>query len=356
MSYKRVYILGAGSSIGHSQNKFPDIRHFFQYAHSAEINLARDYNELHDYVRRIFNKDIIEDLIDIEAVFTHLELDIEKSISPELKILRRSLLGLIKKLLTDLENSLSNEESEFHLFYNILNKNEKDTIITFNWDLLLDNIIGREDVLSNDSEKRTRWTHYNNFAWSLTAYREQNAWEGGVYFPYSEWVNKWPDSTVYNKGLFLKLHGSIDWFQCLNERCKAFGWLYPLLDYQDIHYCSWCDEDVGNVLIPPIMNKSIRGLLPIRRIWNTAIKELYTANEIIIWGYSLPQTDFYSLWLLRQFNRKLLKRVLVIDPIAFEGNGKEKLFKARISEPFSGCLGGSDIQYYRSFRNYLESL
>jgi hypothetical protein len=68
------------------------------------------------------------------------------------------------------------------------------------------------------------------------------------------------------------------------------------------------------MIIPPVLKKEYRQYPLIRRIWNIASKEIESADEIIIWGYSLPPTDFLVFGLLRQARDKSLKRLILINP------------------------------------------
>jgi len=92
-----------------------------------------------DPIRSSLKKDI-----NIEEVMTNLEIDIEKSDSYELIILRNKIISIIRNTLNKLSEKPFSEDSEYNLFYKMINNN--DTILTYNWDLLLDNVLGREIV------------------------------------------------------------------------------------------------------------------------------------------------------------------------------------------------------------------
>ena len=132
---------------------------------------------------------------------TNLEIDIEKSDSYELIILRYKIINIIQKTLNRLSEKPFNEDSEYNLFYKMINSN--DTILTYNWDLLLDNILDREIIVPDYSkidefEKKEKKQYLETWK-KLTGVRDLT-WEK-TDIPY---VN------YQSKGYYLKLHGSID--------------------------------------------------------------------------------------------------------------------------------------------------
>ena len=222
-----------------------------------------------------------------------------------------------------------------------------DTIITFNWDLLLDDVLGRGNSIAfaKSIPAGKQGSQYNQFVENLSAYSE---WlrAHSVTEPYS----KWPTDTGY----YLKLHGSIDWFYCSNESCHRYGNVFPLLDLTKDYYCSECHEPFSLLLIPPVLNKGYRKYPLIRRIWSLAAQELRSATEIIIWGYSLPPTDFHSLWLIRQGRAAPFKKLIIINPYVITKNKTFRTaFVNRFRDIFNGI--GAELLLYESFDDYRKS-
>lgn len=327
----KVYVLGSGSSIGHSNGLFPSIGKFFSCGSDFGVLQDDKYSGLRSYVKELIGQDIFRTQkdIDIEALMTHIEIDLERKNSPDLLKLRRDLLDLIRSVLIAGEERLPSPEGEYHAFFNVLDK--RDSIITFNWDLMLDNILGRSPILvknnSNDRRKASSpisATHYQQFINELSAIGEKT-WQGAfIREPYYDWNP--------NAGYYLKAHGSIDWFYCLNEGCRFFRKVFPLLEPMRTHYCSECHETLECLLIPPVLNKGYRTYPLIRRIWNMAAKVISSAEELVIWGYSLPPTDFYSAWLLRQCGRETLKTLAIVNPSVLTSN-RDKV-NAKFVKPF----------------------
>jgi len=76
-------------------------------------------------------------------------------------------------------------------------------------------------------------------------------------------------------------------------------------------------EDVEEtpVIVPPgLFKNEYQG--SISRVWQQAAKELEEAEEIIVIGYSLPDTDFFfrNLFALGTVGRKFIRRFAVVNP------------------------------------------
>lgn len=345
MGYKRVYVLGAGSSIGHSKGIFPSITKFFSSAKKFGLFSNDEFAELASYAKEVLGRDI-KHKINIEDLFTHIEIELERSSSSRLLEIRQELFDLIQRVLTTAEGNISDNNGEYQKFVSKLEK--KDTIITFNWDLLLDNALNRATILDKLAEPdRADVAHYWQFIWHFSGLGEGTWKHISVQEPYHDWD---PEN-----GYYLKAHGSIDWFYCLNESCRAFRKVFPRPDPAKTYYCGECHEPLECLLIPPVLNKGYRQYPLIRRIWNVAAKELSSANELIIWGYSLPPTDFYSSWLLRQSREAQPQSLVIINPSVLGGKKQVRLnssFVRRFYNIFRGKIAKESISLYESFEDY----
>jgi hypothetical protein len=356
MNHKRIYILGAGSSIGHSRGIFPSITKFFDMAKQLRLNSRGRFNKLENYVQNIMGKSIFDrrTKINIEDLFTHIEIEIERKSSWELSSwelleIRQQLFEIIQDVLLILESKLHDSTSELNNFQGMLS--QSDTIITFNWDLLLDNILKRETYLTDGNLKigTAPYDQYVNFILGLSALGEMTLAGSSIRKPYNVWKGE--------RGYYLKAHGSIDWFYCSNEGCRGFHKVFPLSDPISFHYCSECHERLDSLLIPPILNKGYRRYPLIRRIWNLAAKELSSVNELIIWGYSLPPTDFYSFWLIRQSRQSSNLSVNIINPeVLTKLKGEYRMnvkFVRKFYNIFRGKISKESISLYYSFGDYI---
>lgn len=111
--------------------------------------------------------------------------------------------------------------------------------------------------------------------------------------------------------LLLKLHGSMNWLKC--GRCGALL-LYEgrkavaELSYQNMGLrppsnefnCPICQaRQLRTLIIPPLLEKEMYGE-EFRYPWYLAERSIASADKVVIIGYSLPTTDFYSEFLLRK--------------------------------------------------------
>ena len=175
MRNKRLFILGAGASIAHTKGLFPSITDFFIKANELEIfsKEKHEFRELADYIQEFFGQNIFKKgvKINIETIFTHLEIQLERSSGGNLIGIREQLLNLIRLVLIELASKVQDKDGEYKKFAKQLK--ETDTIITFNWDLLLDDILNRKDMLKNKNfSKEYRPLQYRNFLRDLSALSE----------------------------------------------------------------------------------------------------------------------------------------------------------------------------------------
>lgn len=353
MNPKKVYILGAGSSIGHSEGAFPTINDFFARAYPF-IKNGDEFSTLALYIKENFAKDMLDEdcRLNIEDVLTHIEIEIERNPSIQGDNLRRQLLGIIDATLRRLEAEykLSGKRGEYHDFAGqISDRDNRDSIITFNWDLLLDNALGREPILKGVLIEETRGLlkeHYWNFISHFSGYGEQLVDGIQIKSPYRFWDKE---------GQHLKLHGSIDWFYCSNEGCRCFEKLFPIYGEDNrLYNCGECHGKLEMLIIPPVLNK-VYGKYPvINRMWNFAAKEISHADELIIWGYSLPATDFYASWLLRQARKGPLRKLAIINPDVVSKNGErlKREFVDKFYNLYRGKVPENEILLFESFEDY----
>lgn len=352
MNPKKVYILGAGSSIAHSEGLFPSINDFFARAYPF-IKNGDEFSTLALYIKENFAKNMLDEdcRLNIEDVLTHIEIEIERNPSIQGDNLRRQLLGIIDVTLRRLEAEykLSGKRGEYHDFADQIS--DRDSIITFNWDLLLDNALGREPILKGMLIEESRGLlkeHYWNFISHFSGYGEQLVDGIQIKSPYRSWDKK---------GQYLKLHGSIDWFYCSNEGCRCSQRLFPIYGEDNkLYNCGECHGKLELLMIPPVLNKVYVKYPVINRMWNLAAKEISDVNELIIWGYSLPLTDFYASWLLRRSRRGNINNLAIIDPGAYnKKDGIKPEFILRFYDIYMGKLSRENIYLYESFMDYISN-
>jgi hypothetical protein len=147
-----------------------------------------------------------------------------------------------------------------------------------------------------------------------------------------------------NKYRLLKLHGSINWGLC--KDCNKSGSNavslqevrpMPLAPGREVAPmtptgtrfkmqmmtevlpntpCNSCRKTdvLEPFVIPPTWSKAV-GNTPLKGIWAQAVKEIETAFQIVVIGYSMPQTDTFFQYLLTLglANNSRLNRVVVVN-------------------------------------------
>ena len=146
-----------------------------------------------------------------------------------------------------------------------------------------------------------------------------------------------------NRGVFLKLHGSLNWLVCPNPKCPLHGKARlavegkRLLRLLEMHKCPNCgNERCEPFIIPPTSNKVIRPETILHKLWLIARQKLASCRRIVFVGYSFPTTDFYSEWLFRQirFLEGSPPEIIVINP-AMKKKGSQ--VQRRYQRLFKGC-------------------
>ena len=155
----------------------------------------------------------------------------------------------------------------------------------------------------------------------------------------------------FEGGIFLKLHGSIDWFYCLNKGCRAYQKVFPMTDPSKDYFCSECYSSLQRLIVPPTLNKQFDKYSTVQVIWHSAGNEIKVANELIVWGYSLPPTDFYASWLLRQARVAPLKKLTIINPEVTKDG-----FVSRFYEFFRDLIPDSEVYRFEGFDQYYQNV
>lgn len=351
----RVFVLGAGASYGDSLEPTggakqtrkapgsppPLIAGFFRRSLYQALGYdpsqaEADYEEVFRYARNTLG--IHDQLgegkwesLDLEDLFTSIEVHREFS-APEsdefgrLLVIRNKLARYVQRILGFCTSGTFGKHSR-----SLVSKlTMEDSVITFNYDLLID-----QEFYRLEPTGKGEFAHYENFQ-SIVLGAEA----GGLLGPSGA------------EGLYLKLHGSLNWSRCTNPSCPRSSALIIDRDVPAIldlrmgigeRRCSVCDGELAPLLIPPLVDKPIVENPAIRASWGLARKRLTQASTVVVIGYSAPPTDFRSKWLLRStVGARKDVQVIVVDP----ANGKDE-FKARLETVFP--LGYDD-----NFKHFCE--
>jgi hypothetical protein len=172
----------------------------------------------------------------------------------------------------------------------------------------------------------------------------------------------------------LKLHGSLNWFKC--SACgKPVPWTlrdywtnrYPSLYEGEItiemsqrlnefKHCANAPSPKSAYVVPPTWNKS-QYHAELESVWAAAARELSNAVNIVVCGYSLPQSDhfFRQLYALGTISDRRIRNFRVFDPdenvknrfISLLGQAAIERFDYRPSH-FDGNLFGAVWQLLES--------
>jgi hypothetical protein len=275
----------------------------------------KDFKQIFDYVRESFG--ISEHAgqgkwadLNIEEVFTSVELDREfmgreGDAWAKATVTRNDLvryLGRVISYCTQGKRGLS-----YGKIKSFTDAHPDVSVLTFNWDLLLDQEFMERVGLGWGISAGP----YSNF--DTIVMGGEAALTGGF--------GRWP--------LYLKLHGSLNWLQCMNPTCPGASRISILADTQlclvramgfpgsGTVLCNQCGSEMGLLLVPPVLKKPLSEKGVIRAAWGQATHRLGLARKVVIIGFSASPTDFHASWLLRSTlggKPKHATEVFVVNP------------------------------------------
>ncbi len=316
-----VFVLGAGFS---RPGGIPVLNEFFDEVkkHINEVNSDKERKRF-EYTLKLENYIIqnkIKERPDMESAFVFID-DLQKEKIQKLpgfeitvEELRRHFLYTIFRTFSlcwihdsppyGRGNKYKDKGKEFvikHLYKNyifsLLRTNA--TVITFNYDLIIDNLLMMNDIVPKYSNNRVEYLNKKDIE------------------------DKGHNLEFSNNFKLLKLHGSLNWFIC--NKCKR---IYIKIDVEDNYSTNGddytatsgdickCGQRMDFIIIPPAGGKS-KPEKPefLNNAWTIAEEELKTANEITFIGYSFPHTDENIRESFQKLinENSLLKRVRVIN-------------------------------------------
>ena len=197
---------------------------------------------------------------------------------------------------------------------------KRDVILSFNWDTIAESSLEflNHPILQNYLEIT------KTFNFRVNDFNEEN-------------------------GIFLKLHGSVNWKFCSNKKCQKRNKTFLNENFLT-EKCS-CNEKLNTLIIPPTSNKDIIHKDSFfNKMWKVAAGKVTEADEIIFIGYSFPVTDYYSDWLFRQVNfaRNRNIKITIINPKAVK---KNSVLRKKCENLFKGLR----IEVYENLEQYLAT-
>jgi hypothetical protein len=356
MEHKTVLIVGAGiTRASHKPSlRIPDLpppldRDFFRITSKLH---STDYREFVSNLKRVYWHDFDNLLSSLELTFSTIwEKAIEipdwrgsqKNPHSDLAI---KLVELIRRVLAQTSNEMDvSENSEIYrlfrgeIFFGDL------TIITFNYDLLIECVLDRIA-----SDFKVQYPHLSTVFCYPGCYRltkmigsfpghQSHEFESDKPF-----VNESKD----HKGVeLLKLHGSLNWAHLVLEEDdmrqrvtgRGFGGVYVVNSKNILwNLPQWINkgnlETLAPAIIPPIPKKSqFLDMAAYDGVWKLAARRLNEATRITIAGYSFPPTDLEACNLLKDNSSNLIY-INVINPDESVCERVKRVYGRKVSEQF----------------------
>jgi len=357
-----VYLLGAGAnqSVEDWHGLRPPLAtNFFQAALRCDKYSGDHYSErirpVYEYIDQYWRKtksQLQTDPFDLEEVFTLLEQQrAEAEWQQDGEQFRRLatteflLQSFLAEFLAEFEYHAVTSET-MRRFGAIL-YGEKPTILTFNYDCILERIIesafgvrseipaafrGRPNERGEVTDEEIPYSHYNwnrPLAYGVEFAEVELQRAGlGTYVDGARFYGH-PQNMLYPWPV-LKLHGSLNWFRYLPIRkYPVVGGPEPQLSEERrrgvvlIRGHWWFAEPpdrdgwlLDPLLITPTLDKQRFLRQPIFiELWNRARAELSSCKRLVIIGYSFPPTDFSTKRLfLEAFKDNSPQELVVVNP------------------------------------------
>jgi hypothetical protein len=185
------------------------------------------------------------------------------------KAFRSALLGVLREagIATGRDEQMALSPERHRALVRILECG--DSIISFNYDLLIDRALKEEGS--------GKWNAVDGYPCRCSGVEDSAAY----------WQPRGADRPIQDSIALLKPHGSLNWTP-VPEDCPASG-----ISLTEPPF----DPDKMLVL-PPAWVKPIN-YFPLREVWAQAWGFLSRSKVLIVAGYSLPQTDMWAQALLR---------------------------------------------------------
>lgn len=369
-----VYLLGAGINrvLKNEEGLQPPLAtdFFQQVLNQDHFTIHRYFFEerqsLFDYIERYWkmsSEQLKNTPFDLEDCYTLIQLQKldadKKGDKDRLRLLSQielQLTMLLAEYLAKFDIPLDPSISQpFRLFGDII-YNQKATVITFNYDTLLESVIGNAsdanpnmpatfiDTSFRRIELPDEEVAYSHLNWNLplgygVKFDEVQLQRSGLrIFVSGERFYSHPKNKLYDNPI-LKLHGSINWFTYSGNKKPSDSWLKHFGVEQNFPHDAenakdrvgqtvmfsaiWWngqlpehnDEILSPIIVTPVLYKNFYKHSFINELWKRAAIELSNCKTLIVGGYSFPPTDFNTKRLfLEAFSNHSPEEIIVINP------------------------------------------
>jgi hypothetical protein len=209
-----------------------------------------------------------------------------------------------------------------------------DAVISFNWDLIMDMALAGTG----------RWNEWAGYA-PLTFDR--------ILDLAGHWLTtapSRPDFPRSSKLVYLKLHGSLNWFRSIDPKHPQ-RWVISLFESQIasgqllMSPKDFEGQTCAQLIVPPTLHKDYTFFRP---LWEKAEEALASAKELIIIGFSFTPADIQAQWLL---HRGLARNPNAVSVILAD---RDRLTRDRISMLIRSINPRSQlVRQYQDFEKYI---
>jgi|WetSurMetagenome_2_1015567.scaffolds.fasta_scaffold98267_3 hypothetical protein len=354
MRSNTLYLLGSGFNkyVEDWDNLKPPtaldfFRLFLQSKKVKDDYYRSKVSDVFEYIELFWKKtidDLMVDNFNLEDCFTLIEYHLNQAINKNDTALINKMVkvsfnlkAMFAEFLQDFESFVYNSETLLKFGRKLYA--EKSSVLTFNYDCILESVIESASgvnisfpraFLASRNERmipveELRYSHFNwnrllSYGVKFDMVQLQRAGVGK--YERAERFYSAPGNELYENKL-LKLHGSLNWFK----------YLYPLIpeltvsvDRSEIlalsgHWHFGMPPMLGTWIMDPIM---ITPILYKDRfynedlfldLWEQAKVYLSQCKKLVIIGYSFPSTDFNTKRLfLESFANNKLEELIVVNP------------------------------------------
>jgi len=390
-----VYVFGAGinkvlkvkspwaRSLNLSPENYEDVTppltdDFFRVALKLEEYryLNEEYNILYEYISKNFGKskiDLRTGRLNLEDCFTKIELQLNQAIenkdanrTKELGRIKHTLISLFINILNLFEHELSIDSSEEISYLGEYIYKSKPTIITFNYDYFIELSIEKASNFKIDpksTELVWGWKKALGYGMKFDEIETFNLSIGEELIRGRDFYST---ANPYSWSIF-KLHGSLNWFQYLpiyEHPDFADGPRVPLpkelLNQTILRFDSLDPTITGNfdingryvspIIITPEIHKDVaykRYAHVLDYLWEKAKKEIPKCKNLIIIGYSFPESDTRTIELFENAfsSSSGLESLTIVNPDKSVDSRTKKI-----------CNFNKSVIRYDDLKSYLISL
>lgn len=312
---KVVLVLGAGASISEmssagirSDRMPPSDKNFLEIAQKI---CRKDYGTIEQLFNKLwdYDRDFPIKYQRMEQLFANAYFNKSrfKGTTKEGRLahkLYHKMVYMLRETVAETTKVMADPRQHMDILTKVLSFSPKSmSVISFNYDVLIDRALRR----GNDANK-WRWHHFDGYGFKPRTRSKK--------------PNKLSEINLY------KMHGSMNWYVPVDrEKSEAYkpgAEITIPIPAKRPGVPEWMKKQglIGHdkrrhafpLIIPPIFEKTSKINKTLTTIWKKAQKTLNEASTVIVWGYSMPQTDYHAEMMFNQAARKANFKLIVINP------------------------------------------